>query len=140
MQLQRSVHIMASGFSGSYPAARDLLSPCPIADSHEEDDAPGPEHHDTLAARSSLARWTGEAGMRRGARDQYAALLSIRRSENRPRHFPDSRPRQPRPSPPGEEDARRGPRNPVRCRRRLVVERAHLASSTGIRYMIIRKK
>ena len=37
----------------------------------------GPEHPETLAARSDLARWTGEAGDAAGARDQYAALLPI---------------------------------------------------------------
>ena len=67
--------MMASGFSGSYPAAQDLFQL--IADAHEEDDACGPEHHDTLAARSSLARWTGEAGDAAGARDQLAALLPV---------------------------------------------------------------
>ena len=48
------------GRSGSYPAARDLFQL--IADAHIEDDAYGPEHPATLAARHSLARWTGEAG------------------------------------------------------------------------------
>jgi hypothetical protein len=38
----------------------------------------GPEHPDTLAARDSLAHWTGQAGDAAGARDQYAALLPIR--------------------------------------------------------------
>ena len=37
----------------------------------------GPEHPDTLAARDSLARWTGEAGDPAGARDQFAALLPV---------------------------------------------------------------
>ena len=37
--------------------------------------ASGPEHPQTLAARASLARWTGEAGDAAGARDQFAALL-----------------------------------------------------------------
>jgi hypothetical protein len=61
------------GDRGSYPAARDLFQL--IADAYEEDDAYGPEHRDTLAARGNLARWTGEAGDAAGARDQYAALL-----------------------------------------------------------------
>ena len=63
------------GYSGSYPAARDLFQL--IADAHREDDAYGPEHPDTLAARSDLAHWTGEAGDAAGARDQYAALLPV---------------------------------------------------------------
>ena len=63
------------GFSGSYPAARDLFRL--IADAHQEDDAHGAEHPDTLAARGSLADWTGAAGDAAGARDQFAALLSI---------------------------------------------------------------
>ena len=64
------------GFSGSYPAARDLFRL--IADAHQEDDAYGAEHPDTLAARHELARWTGEAGDAAGARDQFAALLPVR--------------------------------------------------------------
>jgi len=79
--------MMASGFSGSYPAAQDLFQL--IADAHEEDDACGPEHHDTLAARSSLARWTGEAGDAAGARDQSAALLRVRERVFGPEH-PDT--------------------------------------------------
>ena len=63
------------GHSGSYPAARDLFQL--IADAHREDDAYGPDHRDTLAARAELARWTGEAGDAAGARDQYAALLPV---------------------------------------------------------------
>ena len=35
----------------------------------------GPEHPDTLAARASLAYWTGQAGDAAAARDQFAALL-----------------------------------------------------------------
>jgi hypothetical protein len=63
------------GPSGSYPAARDLFQL--IADAHSTDEAYGPEHPDTLAARSNLAYWIGEAGYAAGARDQYAALLPI---------------------------------------------------------------
>jgi Tetratricopeptide repeat len=63
------------GYSGSYPAARDLFQL--IADAHTEDDAYGPEHPDTLTARYNLARWTGEAGDAAGARDQLAALLPV---------------------------------------------------------------
>ena len=61
------------GWSGSYPAARDLLQL--IADAHTGSDAYGPEHRNTLAARSQLASWTGMAGDAAGARDQCAALL-----------------------------------------------------------------
>jgi Domain of unknown function (DUF4062) len=48
------------GYSGSYPAARDLFQL--IADASSQDEAYGPEHPDTLATRASLASWTGEAG------------------------------------------------------------------------------
>jgi hypothetical protein len=64
------------GASGSYPAARDLFER--IADARREDDAYGPEHPDTLGARSELARWTGDAGDAAAARDEFAALLPIR--------------------------------------------------------------
>ena len=50
------------GYSGSYPAARDLFQL--IADAHSDDEAYGPEHPDTLAACANLAAWTGEAGTR----------------------------------------------------------------------------
>ena len=46
--------------SGSYPAARDLFQL--IARAYANDDAYGPEHQKTLAARSNLALNTGEAG------------------------------------------------------------------------------
>ena len=75
------------GYSGSYPAARDLFQL--IADAHEDSDAYGPEHPDTLAARDNLARWTGEAGDAAGARDQFAALLPIRERVLGPEH-PDT--------------------------------------------------
>ena len=65
----------ALGDSGSYSAARDLFQQ--ITTAHEEDGSYGPEHRDTLAARTSFARWTGEAGDATGARDQVAALLPI---------------------------------------------------------------
>ena len=63
------------GWSGSYPAARDLFQL--IADAHTGSDAYGPEHPDTLTARHNLARWTGEAGDAAGTRDQLAALLLV---------------------------------------------------------------
>jgi Domain of unknown function (DUF4062)/Tetratricopeptide repeat len=63
------------GHSGSYPAARDLFEV--IVDARTEDDAYGPEHPDTLTARDGLAAWTGDAGDRAAARDQFAALLPI---------------------------------------------------------------
>ena len=37
----------------------------------------GPEHPDTLTARGTLARWTGEAGDPAAARDLFAALLPV---------------------------------------------------------------
>jgi hypothetical protein len=75
------------GFSGSYPAARDLFQQ--IADARTEDEAYGPEHPGTLTARHELARWTGQAGDATGARDQFAALLAIRERVLGPEH-PDT--------------------------------------------------
>ena len=75
------------GYSGSYPAARDLFRL--IAEAHWDSDAYGPEHRDTLAARSSVASWTGQAGDAAGARDQLAALLPIRERVQGPEH-PDT--------------------------------------------------
>jgi Tetratricopeptide repeat len=72
------------GSSGSYPAARDLFRQ--IAAAHRDDDAYGPEHRDTLAARRNLVRWTGMAGDAAGARDQYAALLPIFERVQGPEH------------------------------------------------------
>jgi hypothetical protein len=63
------------GFSGSYPAARDLFQL--IVDARAEDAGCGPEHRATLAARGGFALWTGEAGDAAGARDQLAALLPV---------------------------------------------------------------
>jgi Tetratricopeptide repeat len=72
------------GFSGSYPAARDLSQQ--ITDAHTEDKAYGPEHPDTLAARRNLAAWTGQAGDAAGARDQFAVLLPIHERVLGPEH------------------------------------------------------
>jgi hypothetical protein len=72
------------GFSGSYPAARDLWQL--IADAYRDGDAYGPEHPETLTARSNLALWTGWAGDAAGARDQYAALLPISERVQGPEH------------------------------------------------------
>ena len=63
------------GYSGSYPAARDLFQV--IAGAYRDDDTYGAEHPDTLAARAGLASWTGEAGDPAAARDQLAALLPV---------------------------------------------------------------
>ena len=63
------------GYSGSYPAARDLYRL--IAEAYNDAEVYGSEHPATLAARHDLARWTGQAGDAAGARDQYAALLPI---------------------------------------------------------------
>jgi Tetratricopeptide repeat len=62
------------GFSGSYPAARDLLQL--IADAYRDD--PGPEHPETLAVLHELADCAGQAGDAAGARDQLATLLPVR--------------------------------------------------------------
>jgi hypothetical protein len=49
------------GYSGSYPAARDLFEA--IAGAHIGIDSYGSDHPSTLAARRELAFWTGEAGV-----------------------------------------------------------------------------
>jgi hypothetical protein len=63
------------GYSGSYPAARDLFQL--IANALREDDTYGAEHPDTLIAQHFLTRWTGEAGNAAAARDQCVALLPV---------------------------------------------------------------
>ncbi len=97
------------GFSGSYPAARDLSGL--IADAYTEADAYGPEHSDTLTARHQIAYWAGYAGDAAGARDQFAALLPIRAGPGprAPRH-PDRPPRA-RPLDRGGGGCGRGPRS-----------------------------
>ena len=75
------------GYSGSYPAARDLFGL--IADAYTESDAYGPEHPSTLNARNDLALWTGQAGDAAGARDQFAALLPVQERVQGPEH-PDT--------------------------------------------------
>jgi hypothetical protein len=72
------------GSSGSHQAARDLWQL--IADAYRDDDAYGPEHPDTLAARASLVGWTGAAGDAAGARDQAAALLPLMERVLGPEH------------------------------------------------------
>ena len=61
------------GHSGSYMASRDLY--LEVVEARKK--VLGPEHPDTLRARTSLAYWTGRAGDAAGARDQFAALLPI---------------------------------------------------------------
>ena len=61
------------GYRGSSASATELQQR--VLDALER--AHGPEYPDTLAARGSLARWTGEAGGAAAARDQYAALLPV---------------------------------------------------------------
>ena len=61
------------GYSGNYPAARDLQQRVLQAQSRVS----GPEHPDALVDRGHLARWTGEAGDAARARDQYRALLPV---------------------------------------------------------------
>ena len=73
------------GFSGNYPAARDLFQL--IADARTEDDGYGAEHPDTLDARHELARLTGEAGDAAAARDQSAALLPVEERVFGPEHL-----------------------------------------------------
>jgi Tetratricopeptide repeat len=71
--MSRIAHYL--GYSGSYPAARNLFSL--IADAYRDGQDYGPEHPGTLEARSNLAFWTGEAGDAAEARDQMAALLPV---------------------------------------------------------------
>jgi len=61
------------GHSIRHVAARDLY----LRVVEARDRVLGPEHPGALAARASLARWTGEAGDARAARDLYAALLPV---------------------------------------------------------------
>jgi Tetratricopeptide repeat len=77
----------ALGYSGSYAAARDLFRM--IAAAHRDSSDHGPEHSWTLAARATLAGWSGEAGDPAGARDQLAALLPVRERVSGPEH-PDT--------------------------------------------------
>jgi hypothetical protein len=64
------------GWSGSYPAARDLFQL--ITDARADDERYDLEDPSTLTARHELARWTGMAGDAARARDQLAALLPMR--------------------------------------------------------------
>ena len=75
------------GESGSYPAARDLCRL--IVGACTADDAHGPGHPRTLAARHELARWTGMAGDAASARDWLAALLPVSEQVQGPEH-PDT--------------------------------------------------
>jgi hypothetical protein len=61
------------GYSGDYPAARDLHQKIVLA----RERVHGSEHPSTLNARAGLARWTGVAGDRHAARASYAALLPV---------------------------------------------------------------
>jgi hypothetical protein len=72
------------GSAGSYQAARDLSAQ--IAGASETSLAYGPDHPHTLAARASLAQWTGQAGNLAAARDQYAALLPVLKRVLGPEH------------------------------------------------------
>ena len=63
------------GWSGSYPAARDLSGQ--IAEAYRDGGDYGPEHPSTLGARNQFAIWTGMAGDAAGARDRFAALLPV---------------------------------------------------------------
>ncbi len=75
------------GWSGSYPAARDLVEAMVAA--HRNSASYGPEHPETLSACHNLATWTGAAGDAAGARDQFAALLPVRQRALGPEH-PDT--------------------------------------------------
>jgi len=73
------------GRSGSHPAAMELYQGVFEARAR----ALGPEHPDTLIARSNLAWWTGETGNVAGARDECAALLPVIERALGPEH-PDT--------------------------------------------------
>ena len=73
------------GRSGSHPAAMELYQGVFEAWAR----ALGPEHPDTLIARSNLAWWTGETGNVAGARDECAALLPVIERALGPEH-PDT--------------------------------------------------
>jgi hypothetical protein len=75
------------GYSGNYPAARDLYRL--ITDAYSSSIDYGPDNPRTLVARHNLAYWTGQAGDAAAARDQFAALLSIRERVLGPDH-PDT--------------------------------------------------
>jgi hypothetical protein len=61
------------GYSGSYPIARDSMEK--VVEARER--TYGPEHPDTLTARTSLAHWTAQAGEAAAARDQLTGLLPV---------------------------------------------------------------
>jgi hypothetical protein len=73
------------GYSGSYPAARDLCQL--MVGALTEDDSYGAEHPDTLTARDSFAGWTGSAGDAAGACDQFTALLPVMERVLGPEHL-----------------------------------------------------
>ena len=81
------------GLSGSYSAACALEEQ--ILNASEQ--LHGPDHPETLTARASLARWTGEAGDAATARNQLAALIPVITQTLRHGHDRNpGRPRQPR--------------------------------------------
>ena len=59
------------GYAGNYPVARDSVER--VVEARER--RYGPEHPDTLTARTMLAHWTAQAGQAAAARDQLAELL-----------------------------------------------------------------
>jgi hypothetical protein len=73
------------GSAGDYPTA--VLVWATLTSAHIQ--TRGPEHPDTLAARSNLARWTGQAGDAEAARDQYVDLLPVLERVLGPEH-PDT--------------------------------------------------
>ena len=71
------------GYSGNYPAARDLFQL--IGDAHREDDSYA-EHREPLTTRANLAYFTGEPGDAAAARDRLAALLPVAERVLGPEH------------------------------------------------------
>ena len=72
------------GRSGNYVTARDMTAL--IVDVFQMSKDFGSDHAGTLAARATLAYWTGEAGDAAAARDLYAGLLPIRERVSGPEH------------------------------------------------------
>ena len=96
------------GYSGSYRAARDLFQM--IADAYGESDTYGPEHRDTLDARSELARWTGAAGgMRPGPATSSPPCCPPSSGSRAPNTRPLCTPAAASPAGPGRRGTRPGP-------------------------------
>jgi hypothetical protein len=70
------------GYSGNYLVARDSMARVLKARERTH----GPEHLDTLTARTMLAHWTAQAGEPAAGRDQLAGLLPVAERVLGPEH------------------------------------------------------